>query len=100
MVKIRLMRTGAKKQPYYRIVVAPSENPRDAKNLEKIGTVNPRQNPPQYDVQVEQAIAWLNRGAQPTDVVRNIFKKTGVYRQWLAQKAEKAAAEAAPSSNA
>lgn len=97
MVKIRLMRTGAKKQPYYRIVVAPSENPRDSKNLANLGTVNPRQNPPQYDVEVEQAIAWLDRGAQPTDVVRNIFKKVGVYRQWLAQKAEKTAVATATS---
>jgi small subunit ribosomal protein S16 len=88
MLKIRLKRVGAKKQPYYRIVVMPARSPRDGEAIARIGTVDPRKSPPQYTVQSEAAIQWLDRGAQPTDVVASIFRKTGVMQQWRAKKAE------------
>jgi small subunit ribosomal protein S16 len=94
MIKIRLKRTGAKKQPYYRIVVMPERSPRDGEAIEQLGTYDPRANPPKYEVKTELAIHWLSRGGQPTDIVRNIFKKTGVYQQWRANKAEAAKAQA------
>src|SRR5262245_32015302 len=87
MLKIRLKRTGARKQPYYRIVVMPARSPRDGQAIARVGTVDPRKNPPLYTVDPEAAIQWLDRGAQPTDVVASIFRKTGVMQQWRAKKA-------------
>ena len=88
MLKIRLKRVGAKKQPYYRIVVMPARSPRDGQAIARVGSVDSRKNPPLYTVQNDAAIQWLERGAQPTDTVNSIFKKTGVYAQWRAKKAE------------
>jgi small subunit ribosomal protein S16 len=95
MLKIRLKRVGAKKQPYYRIVVMPARSPRDGEALERVGTYDPRKSPPAYSVKADLAIRWLERGAQPTEVVHNILKKTGVYQQWKAQKAESGKTEPA-----
>ena len=77
MVKIRLRRMGAKKAPYYRIVVADSRFPRDGRCIEEIGTYDPMTNPAQIKIDVEKAAAWMKKGAQPTDTVRILLKKAG-----------------------
>ena len=78
MVKIRLRRMGAKKNPYYRIVVADSRSPRDGRCIEELGTYDPLANPAAINVDVEKAQNWIKNGAQPTDTVRGLLKKTGV----------------------
>ena len=78
MVKIRLRRMGAKKAPFYRIVVADSRYPRDGRFIEEIGTYDPRQNPAAVNIDVERAQAWIRTGAQPTDTVRDLLKKAGL----------------------
>ena len=70
MVKIRLRRMGAKKNPYYRLVVADSRFPRDGRCIEEIGTYDPLANPAAINVDVEKAQTWIKNGAQPTDTVR------------------------------
>ena len=77
MVKIRLRRMGAKKNPYYRIVVADSRSPRDGRCIEEIGTYNPLTDPATITVDVEKAQTWIKNGAQPTDTVRGLLKKAG-----------------------
>ena len=78
MVKIRLRRMGAKKAPYYRIVVADSHFPRDGRFIEEIGTHNPRNEPAEIKVDSERALTWIKNGAQPTDTVKNLLKRAGV----------------------
>jgi small subunit ribosomal protein S16 len=78
MVKIRLRRMGAKKAPFYRVVVADSRYPRDGRFIEEIGTYDPRQNPAAINIDVERAQAWIKTGAQPTDTVRDLLKKAGL----------------------
>ena len=78
MVKIRLRRMGAKKAPYYRIVVADARSPRDGRCIEEIGTYNPLTNPATVTVDVEKAQTWIKNGAQPTDTVRTLLKNAGV----------------------
>ena len=78
MVKIRLRRMGAKKAPYYRIVVADARSPRDGRCIEEIGTYNPLTEPAVINVDVEKAQTWIKNGAQPTDTVRGLLKKAGV----------------------
>ena len=75
MVKIRLKRQGAKKAPYYRIVVADSRAPRDGRNIEEIGTYDPLADPATIKIDMERAKYWLANGAQPTDTVRGLLKK-------------------------
>ncbi|HHW47115.1 MAG TPA: 30S ribosomal protein S16 [Clostridiaceae bacterium] len=77
-VKIRLKRIGAKKNPYYRVVVADSRSPRDGRFIEEIGTYNPVANPAQVNINSEKAQKWLKNGAQPTDTVKALLKKTGI----------------------
>lgn len=77
MVKIRLKRLGAKKAPFYRIVVADARTPRDGKTLAEIGIYNPTKDPTELRVDVEEAKKWLSNGAQPTDTVRVLLKKAG-----------------------
>jgi len=77
-VKIRLARYGAKKRPFYRIVVANSESPRDGKYLESVGTYNPLLNPAEVKVKNERVKYWMDQGAVPTDTVRTLLKKQGV----------------------
>ena len=76
-VKIRLKRMGMKKMPFYRIVVADSRSPRDGRFIEEIGYYNPRLEPPEIKVDHEAAKKWLDVGAQPTDTVRALLKKSG-----------------------
>jgi len=77
-VKIRLKRMGAKKKPFYRVVVADSRYPRDGRFIEEIGTYNPTTDPAHVNIDAEKASKWLKNGAQPTDTVRSLLKKTGV----------------------
>jgi len=77
-VKIRLKRMGAKKNPFYRVVVADSRYPRDGRFIEEIGTYNPLVDPAQVNIDNEKAAKWLKNGAQPTDTVRSLLKKAGV----------------------
>jgi small subunit ribosomal protein S16 len=74
MVKIRLKRQGAKKAPFYRVVVADSRSPRDGRNIEEIGTYNPMTTPAAIDIDLERAKYWISCGAQPTDTVRGLIK--------------------------
>ena len=78
MVKIRLRRMGAKKAPFYRIVVADSRSPRDGRCIEEIGTYNPLVESENITVDVEKAQNWIKNGAQPTDTVRGLLKNAGV----------------------
>ena len=78
MVKIRLRRMGAKKAPFYRIVVADSRSPRDGRCIEEIGTYNPMTEPAVITVDAEKAQTWIKNGAQPTDTVRGLLKNAGV----------------------
>ena len=77
-VKIRLRRMGAKKAPYYRIVVADSRYPRDGRFIEEIGFYNPMVEPAEVRVDAEKAKKWIANGAQPTDTVKALFKKNEV----------------------
>jgi small subunit ribosomal protein S16 len=78
MVKIRLKRMGAKKAPFYRVVVADSRAPRDGRFIEEIGTYNPLTEPSETKIDAERVKYWLSNGAQPTDTVRTLLKKQGV----------------------
>lgn len=80
MVKIRLKRMGAKKNPFYRIVVADSRYPRDGRFIEQIGTYNPLTDPSTINVDNEKAAKWLSQGAQPTDTVKQILKISGAIK--------------------
>jgi small subunit ribosomal protein S16 len=77
MVKIRLRRVGAKKQPSYRVVVADSRSPRDGRFIEAIGFYNPRTEPPTVEIKEERALYWLSQGAQPSEAVLGLFQGTG-----------------------
>ena len=78
MVKIRLRRMGAKKAPFYRIVVADSRSPRDGRFIEEIGTYNPLTEPAEIKINAEKAQEWIKSGAQPTDTVKALLKKANV----------------------
>jgi small subunit ribosomal protein S16 len=77
-VRIRLRRIGAKKRPFYRIVVADSRSPRDGRFIETIGTYNPLTNPAEVTIKPERARLWLSRGALPSDTVKNILVRQGL----------------------
>ena len=77
-VKIRLRRMGAKKAPFYRVVVADSRYPRDGRFIDEIGYYNPMTNPADIKVDAEKAKEWIAKGAQPTDTAKSILKKSGV----------------------
>ena len=77
MVKIRLKRMGMKKEPFYRVVVTDSRNPRDGRFIEELGYYNPLTNPADIKIDVERAKYWLGNGAQPTDTTRGLLKKAG-----------------------
>ena len=80
--KIRLKRMGAKKAPFYRIVVADSRSPRDGKIIEQVGTYNPLTEPAEVKVDSDLTIKWLQNGAIPTDTVKNILSKAGVMEKY------------------
>ena len=80
MVKIRLKRMGAHKKPFYRVVVADSRTPRNGKFIEEIGTYDPLKDPAEIKIDNEAAEKWLSQGAQPTDTVRALLKKSGAIK--------------------
>ena len=86
-VKIRLKRMGAKKAPFYRIVVADSRSPRDGKVIEEIGTYNPLTG--EKNINEELAIKWLGNGAIPTDTVRSLLSKAGIMKKYAESKTKK-----------
>ena len=77
-VKIRLRRMGAKKAPFYRVVVADSRSPRNGRFIEEIGTYNPLTEPAEVKIDAEKAKKWIANGAQPTDTVKSLLKKNGI----------------------
>ena len=79
-VKIRLKRIGAKKTPFYRVVVADERSPRDGKFIEEIGYYNPLTDPADIKINAEKATKWLKDGAQPTETVRTLLKKTEIIK--------------------
>jgi len=96
MVRIRLRRVGAKKQPSYRVVVADSEAPRDGRFIENIGFYDPRTDPPTMTLNIERALYWLSVGAQPSEAARRILDKLGVSEQFARLKASRRQKEPGP----
>lgn len=86
MVKIRLKRMGAKKSPFYRIVVMDSRDRRDGREIEVIGNYDSRKNPAVVNLNEEKTLAWLNNGALPTDTVRNILSNEGIMKKYADSK--------------
>ena len=78
MVKIRLKRIGAKKAPFYRVVVADSRYPRNGRFIEEIGSYNPLTEPAEINIDADKAKAWIVKGAQPTETVKSLLKKSGI----------------------
>ena len=85
-VKIRLRRMGAKKRPFYRLVVADSRNARDGRFIEILGHYNPITEPAEVKVDTDKALDWLKKGAQPSDTARYLLEKTGVMEKFLEEK--------------
>jgi len=81
-VKIRLARAGAKKKPFYQIVVADERCRRDGRFIENVGTYDPTKNPASVKVQEDKTLDWLSKGAQPTDTVKQILKKEGIWQKF------------------
>lgn len=81
-VKIRLKRMGAKKSPFYRVVVADARSPRDGRFIEALGHYDSTTEPAVVKIDEEKAIAWLQKGAQPTDTVKDLFSKAGIMKKW------------------
>jgi len=81
-VKIRLKRMGAKKQPFYRIVVADSRAPRDGRSIEEIGYYNPVAEPVKLEIDEDKALDWMSKGAKPSDTVRNLFSSQGIMEKF------------------
>lgn len=87
-VKIRLKRMGAKKAPFYRIIVADARSPRDGRFIDTLGTYNPLTNPAEIKVKEEETLNWLTKGAQPTDTVKNILSDAGIWAKFKNTKKE------------
>ncbi|MGH2545809.1 MAG: 30S ribosomal protein S16 [Actinomycetota bacterium] len=85
MVKIRLMRMGKRKEPYYRVVVADSRSPRDGRFIENIGRYHPRAHPSVIEIDEDRALHWLKNGAQPSDPVRVLLQKTGIWSSFTGE---------------
>ena len=81
-VKIRLARGGAKKKPFYQVVVADERYPRDGRFIDNLGQYDPKQNPPLVNLNEEQTIAWLQKGAQPTVTVRALLRNSGIWAKF------------------
>lgn len=88
-VKIRLKRMGAKKSPFYRVVVADSRAPRNGRFIEEIGYYNPLTQPVQIKIDEDKAMQWLNTGAQPSDTVKNLFRQEGILKKMHEAKNQK-----------
>lgn len=94
-VKLRLMRMGKKKQPTYRVVAADVRSPRDGRFIEIVGTYNPRTEPSEIRIDNDKAVAWLSKGAQPTDTVRKLLEISGAWGEFKGDAPAKPAAPAA-----
>ncbi len=81
-VKLRLRRMGKKKNPFYRVVVADSRSPRDGRFIESIGTYDPMAKPHKVELKEDRVYYWLGNGAQPTDTVKSLFKRKGLWLKW------------------
>lgn len=88
-VKLRLQRFGAKKKPFYRVVAADSRSPRDGRFIEIVGTYDAVKQPAEVKINEEKALAWLGKGAQPTDTVKSLFSKEGIMKKFHEQKHSK-----------
>ena len=88
-VKLRLLRMGAKKAPFYRIVAADARAPRDGRFIELLGTYDPRTNPAKVTIKEEEVLKWLNNGAQPSDTVKNLLSKEGIIKKFADSKSGK-----------
>ncbi len=85
-VKLRMIRMGAKKRPFYRVVAADSRAPRDGKFIELLGTYDPTKNPAVVTLKEEEILKWLNQGAQPSDTVKNLLSKQGIMKKFADSK--------------
>ncbi len=94
-VKLRLMRMGKKKQPTYRIVAADSRSPRDGRFIEVVGTYAPRAEPSAIAVDNDKAVAWLAKGAQPTETVRKLLEISGAWGEFRANRPARSGAKPA-----
>ena len=81
-VRIRLTRTGKRKEPHYRVVVADQRSPRDGKFIEIIGKYHPLEDPSVIEIDEERALEWLRKGAQPSDAVTNLLRKVGIWEKF------------------
>jgi small subunit ribosomal protein S16 len=81
-VRIRLRRLGARKRPFYRVVVADQRSPRDGRFIEAIGKYHPLEDPSLIEIDEEKALEWLRKGAQPSQPVENLLKKTGIWEKF------------------
>ena len=90
-VKIRLTRTGRKKLPSYRVVVADSQASRDGRYIAKGEIYDPKENPPRFLIDEKQTLKWLHRGAQPTETVRSLLRQVGVWKKFHDEKKERKA---------
>jgi small subunit ribosomal protein S16 len=88
-VRIRLRRLGAKKRPFYRVVVADQRSPRDGRFIEAIGKYHPLDDPSLIEIDEEKALEWLNKGAQPSQAVENLLRKTGIWERYEATRPAK-----------
>lgn len=86
-IKMRLARAGAKKKPFYQIVIADVRSRRDGRFIENVGTYDPNQNPAAVKFEEGKALEWLGKGAQPTDTVKQMLKKTGLWEKFTTKPA-------------
>jgi len=86
-VKIRLARAGAKKKPFYQIIVSDERNKRDGRFIENLGTYDPNQNPAAVKIEEGKALEWLNKGAKPTETVKQFLKKSGIWTKFVTKAA-------------
>ena len=97
-VRIRLKRLGAKKRPFYRVVVADQRSPRDGRFIENIGRYQPMDDPSVIEIDEERALHWLHVGAQPSNTVRVLMTKVGIWDRFTSEKSEKKDAKSAKAS--
>ena len=95
-VKIRLAKRGKKKNRTYRVVVADSRSPRDGKFIEDLGFYNPHHNPSTVEIDVEKAVSWLDKGAQPSERAQKLLEISGAWAQWRSSKGEVVSIPQAP----
>jgi small subunit ribosomal protein S16 len=95
-VKIRLAQRGKKKNRTYRVVVADSRSPRDGKFIEDLGFYNPHHNPSKVEIDVEKAVSWLDKGAQPSERAQKLLEISGAWAQWRSSKGEVVSIPQAP----